>query len=233
MCILTRLGCEVTDGAPQKSTRVLKSRAPLRTCFPTLQLWRPYLASHTSRCSSLPGAPQTWTSPSTSLWKSRYPSRWQGHGHPSRPALFPTPGASVVSFQDHIPIGTLLVCLSFPPAVLLVWGYHLGQVGLSSQAHHFRLPIKLDLHLLFASAWGNGLCLNTRAAVLAASGAQNFSRNARLTPSLNLRGSVAPGRPLPGSVEAQVPSQFVPSPVRTSARVSLIHLETCWAFPDK
>ncbi|KAK1337363.1 hypothetical protein QTO34_001989 [Cnephaeus nilssonii] len=25
--------------------------------------------------------------------EERYPSRWQGHGHPSRPALFPTPGA--------------------------------------------------------------------------------------------------------------------------------------------
>lgn len=36
-----RSGCEVTDRAPQISTSVLKSRAPLRTCFPTLQPWRP------------------------------------------------------------------------------------------------------------------------------------------------------------------------------------------------
>lgn len=170
-------------------------------------------------CSSLPGAPQTWMSPSTSLWKSCSLSRWQGHGHPPLPALFPAPGARVIFFQGHIPFGTLFIYLSFPPSVLLVWGYHLGQLGISSLVHCFLLPIKLDLHLLFASAWGNGLCLNMRASVLAASGAQNFSRNARLTPSLNLRGSVAPDCSLPSSVEAQVPSQFVPRPVRTSARV--------------
>lgn len=37
------VGCEVSDGAPQISTGVLKSRAPPRTCFPTLQPWRPCL----------------------------------------------------------------------------------------------------------------------------------------------------------------------------------------------
>ena len=44
-------------------------------------------------CSSLPGAPQTWTSSSTSLWRNCSPSRWRTMGHPSLPALSPILGA--------------------------------------------------------------------------------------------------------------------------------------------
>lgn len=76
--VFTQLGCEVTDvfwdGAPQVSTGVLESRAPLRMCSPLCNSGAPAWLL-TPLCSSLPGAPQTWTSSSTFLWKRCYPSR--------------------------------------------------------------------------------------------------------------------------------------------------------------
>lgn len=93
-----------------------------------------------------------------------------GQGHPSPRAPFPTPGA-----LSHLPprprAHQALVCSS-------VLQCHLGRVGMSSQVHRFFLPIKLDLHLLFASAledvvgeFLDFVLLNAKAVVLTASGA--------------------------------------------------------------
>lgn len=149
VCVHTQLGCEVTGcvlgwGFPSKY---------LRSCSPTLQLWCPCWASHTSLCSSLPGAAQTWMSSSASLWKSCYHSRWQGHGPPFILALAPTPGALNHRLPRPHPHSHL--SLQFPPPSLLSgWFCCLGQMGIPSQAYHSFLLIKLDLHLLFAGAWG-------------------------------------------------------------------------------
>lgn len=125
--------------------------------LPYLQLWRPCLVSHTPLCCFLPGAPLTWTSSSTSLWKSCCPSRWRGDGpplppwslphtqslefSPSKPTSPSRPGLQFLPSSCSLPPSfpplraSCFLSASCVPLSLHAfgWCFYLSQVGIPSQ----------------------------------------------------------------------------------------------------
>lgn len=201
-----QVGCKVTGCVLECESQCSEEPGSPGDMLPHPQLWRPCLASHTPFCSSLPGAPQIWTSSSTSLWKGCCPSRRWGLGLPLLPCSPPhtwslesSPSETTSPFRPWSAVPSSLPPSFSPPPSSSPpylpssipssgWCCYLGQVGTPrGKSVCSILPIKLDLHLLFASGWGfparpcrrcgrSGPYLNVRAAVLTAPGPQNFLR---------------------------------------------------------
>lgn len=100
----------------------------------------------------------------------------EGHGHPSLPALSPVPESPSKTRFPWCPPRLPLLSSLWP----LGLGLPLGPGGSFQSSPPF--PSTNKAGAAFALCQCLGMDFVLRAAVLAASGAQNFSRNARLIP---------------------------------------------------
>ncbi|XP_032317933.1 uncharacterized protein C20orf96 homolog isoform X3 [Camelus ferus] len=85
-------------------------------------------------CFGEPSAPRTWTLSSTSLWKSRCPSRCWGLGPPFPPVSSPAWSLEFSPSKTTPPFSSWSAVLpSLPPSLLSGWCCYLGEVGILSQ----------------------------------------------------------------------------------------------------